>query len=100
MALQPVHEGLGLLRECRTVLLDHVQGLVNVFLDVGVRFTRSDDTLRFHRQRIRLFLPRIAECLLYLCRAQHPDEQIPTDNDYKSCPAAQPVRLNPPEGGI
>lgn len=49
MTLQPVHESLNLLRECRTVLLDHAEGLVYVFLDARVRIIRSDDTLRLGR---------------------------------------------------
>lgn len=50
MTLQPMYENLGLLGESRTVLLDHVKGLIYVFLDVRVWITRSDDTLRSFRQ--------------------------------------------------
>jgi len=50
MTLQPVHEGLGLLRERHTVLLYHTECLVNVLLDVRIWIARGDDTLWFHRQ--------------------------------------------------
>ena len=46
MTLEPVHESLNLFRERRTILLDHMEGLIYVFLDVRIRITRSDDTLR------------------------------------------------------
>jgi hypothetical protein len=53
MTLQPVHEGLDFLRKCRTVLLDHTEGLIYIFLDVRVWIIRSDDTLQSSRQLIR-----------------------------------------------
>jgi len=87
-----VHEDLGPLRERGTVLLDHAESLVNVFLDVRVWITRSDDTLRSSRQRVRPLPEPCCGNLPYLGHAQHPDERIPTGNDYKSCPVVKPVR--------
>jgi len=97
MTLQPVHESLNLLRECRTVLLDHAEGLVYIFLDVRVRIIRSDDTLRSGRQRIRPLSEPYCQCLPYPGHAQHPDEQIPIGNDYRSCPIVKPVKCSLPK---
>lgn len=96
MTLQPVHEILSLLRECRAVLLDHAEGLVYVFLDVRVWIVRGDDTLRSGHQRIRPLSEPHRQCLPYLGHAQHLDEQTPIGNDYRSCPVVQPVKWRLP----
>ena len=101
MTLQPVHENLSLLRECCAVLLDHAKSLVNILLDVRIWITRSDNALRSYRQQFALFQCLITEYLPYLSHAEHPGEQIPTGNDYRSSPVVQPVRvsLTRKEGG-
>ena len=92
MILQPVHESLNLLRECRAVFLDHTEGLIYIFLDMRVWIACSDDTLQSGRQRIRFLPQRCCKSSPYLRHAQHPDEQIQTGNGYENYPAVQPVR--------
>ena len=88
-----MHKSLCLLRECGAILLDHTKGLVDIFLNARVRVTCSDDTLESDCQSFRPSPKSHHECLLYLGHAQHPDGQIQTSSDYKSCPIVQPCQM-------
>lgn len=89
MGLKPVHENLYLLRECRTILLDHAEGLIDVFLDVRVWIACGDDTLGLDNQRVRPVPQSRYRCSLYPSHVQHPGGQIPKGNDYRNCPVAR-----------
>jgi hypothetical protein len=92
VTLQTMYESLSLLRECRAILLDHAKGLVDIFLDMRIWITRSDDTLRSGSQRLRPIPKPRCEFLPYRGHVHRPCGQIPTDNDCKSCPIVNFVR--------